>query len=442
MPRRRRLASSEPVRSSGVSGSAFGRPGRRERRRSAAQRRHRLHRRARQPASAPPSGRRPAAAARGEARPCCRSAPRRGAALEEAPGDLLRPAAAVERREVEPGDAGVEGGGERPEPRRLADAASRARRSRSRGRRSRCRSSRASRAACPSPLPARLRPAGRLAARRCPAASPHARPAARSSARRRPSWTAVSVGLAWPEVGSTAVETTKSPGVPKTRQRPSTTPCPALGGHADRADLVRAVPGVREHHRRPGLGIGLVESSVARRLRASQASSAAWARSDRGGVGRRAKRRSILSRRWPSRSRAVARASAGCPGRAAARHGTRARSAGRGSGGRSRAAASSRHGSSRGRRARSRGCAAGRARRCARCAAAPVGRRADVLQPHRLGDQPPPERRQREREEDRGRAARSGARRWRSAAPPARRRRWRAVRRPASPRTGTRRRRT
>ena len=107
MPRRRRLVSIEPVTSSRVSGSAFAAwtPERRRSARSAgtactAARAAGISAAFRPPRPPAPPGHPPDLAA-----DLHRVAP----ALEEAPGDLLRPAAAVEGREVEPGDAGVEG---------------------------------------------------------------------------------------------------------------------------------------------------------------------------------------------------------------------------------------------------------------------------------------------------------------------------------------------
>ena len=218
-----------------------------------AQRRHRLHRRPRRrhqrrlddaPAPAAPG-------ASPTLLQTCTAARR----PEEAPGDLLRPAAAVERREVEPVT---------PARRRLRAPGAPALATREPSEAQPKPRQEVSMPVVPSvtrrmPV-SRCLPARRLAAppARLNSARPHARPpqaAARSSARRRPSWTAVSVGLAWPEVGSTAVEPRGGPGVPKTRQWPSTTPWRSRR-HADRPDLVGAVPGVREHRRRPGLGTG------------------------------------------------------------------------------------------------------------------------------------------------------------------------------------------
>ena len=134
----------------------------------------------------------------------------------------------------------------------------------------------------------------------------YTRPAARSSARRRPSCTAVSVGLAWPEVGSTAVETTKRPGTPKTRQRAVDHPLPRV-----RRPCGSCRSGARRPWRSPAPRPAAPSDrrrrtrARARRLRSSQVSSAACARSTERRRPRE-KRRSMRSRRCPSRSRSLA----------------------------------------------------------------------------------------------------------------------------------------
>ena len=203
---------------------------------------------------------------------------------------------------------------------------------------------------------------------------PRAQPASRSASR-RPSCTAVSVGLAWPEVGSTAVETTKRFGSVEgrgSRRRPPRSagrpPCGSCRPGGCRAWPRRAPP-------RPGPPAACRQLEPAEPVAARARPRARRGRAAPPRRPPREKRRSIRSRGSPSRSVALRERQPALRVAAAARRGTRARSAGRGCAGRTPAAASSPPGSSRGRRARSRGCAAGRGATLREMRAAPVRRR-------------------------------------------------------------------